>query len=519
MLLYLLVIGVGQEEGRPLILPTITFSAPESMQQGRRTMKCVPVALTVGLSFLLPASSIADLTPLETLGSHLFFDTNLSVPPGQSCAACHGPDWGFTGPIPAINAAGAVYPGAVHTRFGNRKPPASAYGGASPVLHYNADDDVWIGGMFWDGRATGWTLNDPLAEQAQGPFLNTLEQNIPNPRLVCVKVSRSSYAGLFEEVWGPGSLDFVGDVTGTYERIARSIAAYERSQEVNPFTSKFDVGRDLFTPEEEWGLELFNDPGKGNCAACHPSVPDPELDPDHALFTDFTYDNLGVPKNLENPFYNMPPKWNPDGPDWIDPGLGGFLAQAGYEEQAAANYGKHKVPTLRNVGKKPSSELAKAFGHNGHFKSLKDIVHFYNTRDVDPWPEPEVPENVNTEELGNLGLTDEEEDAIVAFLLTLSDGFTPAPRAPGGSQIVPVALDLRAYPNPLNVDGMIEWVGGGPTAALRLYDASGRLVLRREIAGNRVSWQGLAGQRLPSGVYFLRLAGSEHAPLRIVVNR
>jgi cytochrome c peroxidase len=450
----------------------------------------------------------------------LFFDTNLSTPPGQSCAACHAPEWGFTGPASELNAAGAVYPGAVHTRFGNRKPPSSAYGGESPVLFYDEVEEVWIGGMFWDGRATGWTLGDPLAEQAQGPFLNALEQNNPNPRLVCIKVSQSSYADLFEEVWGPGSLDFVGDVAGTYERIARSISAYEKSEAVNPFTSKFDIGRTYFTAEEEWGLELYNDPAKGNCAACHPSEPG-DFDPDHALFTDFTYDNLGIPRNPENPFYSMPPKWNPDGPAWVDPGLGGFLARTEFEEHAAANYGKHKVPALRNVAAKPAPELVKAFGHNGYFKSLKDIVHFYNTRDVEPWPAPEVPENVNHDELGNLGLTDEEEDAIVAFLETLTDGFEPpSPLVPGGSWAPSLALDMRVYPNPLRADGLIEWVNESPTTALRLYNAAGRLVLRRDVTGNRISWRDLSGHRnLPSGVYFLRAGGFEQAPLRIIVNR
>jgi cytochrome c peroxidase len=152
------------------------------------------------------------------------------------------------------------------------------------------------------------------------------------------------------------------------------------------------------------------------CSACHPSP----------LFTDFSYDNLGVPKNPLNPFYSQPKKINPDGADWIDPGLGGFLKSAGEEEDVyLPEMGKHKVPTLRNVDKRPYPAFVKAYGHNGFFKSLEEIVHFYNTRDVEEWPAPEVPINVNTDELGNLGLTAEEEAAIVAFLKTLSDGYTP----------------------------------------------------------------------------------------------
>ena len=119
---------------------------------------------------------------------------------------------------------------------------------------------------------------------------------------------------------------------------------------------------------------------------------------------------------------------NPDGAAWIDPGLGGFLktleeTQPKWAKLAEENMGKHKVPTLRNVAKSPGDGFPKAYLHNGVFKSLKEVVHFYNTRDIEDWPPPEVPENVNTDELGNLGLTDAEEDAIVAFLKTLSDGY------------------------------------------------------------------------------------------------
>jgi cytochrome c peroxidase len=227
-------------------------------------------------------------------------------------------------------------------------------------------------------------------------------------------------------VWGPGSLDWTKDVAGTYERIARSIAAYERSGEVNPFTSKYDyylAGTVELTDQEAWGLELYEAEDKGNCAACHPSQPGP--DGAAPLFTDFTYDNLGVPRNPDNPFYKMPRKWNPDGASWTDYGLGGFLKGAGFDPEVwEAELGKQKVPTLRNVDLRPGPDFVKAFGHNGYFKSLEEIVHFYNTRDVEDWPPPEVAENVNTDELGSLGLTAEEEAAIVAFLRTLSDGYT-----------------------------------------------------------------------------------------------
>ncbi len=366
------------------------------------------VAAGVLLLISVGASTTGALTDQEQLGKDLFYDTNLSDPIGQACAACHAPAVGFTGPDEAINAAGAVYEGAVPGRFGNRKPPAAAYAGDSPILHF--DGTTWVGGMFWDGRATGSTLGDPLAEQAQGPFLNPLEQNNASAQVVIDKVLASSYSDLFLEV--------CTDPATYYDCIGRSIAAYERSSEVSQFTSKYDYwleGQAKFTGQEERGRALFM--GKGKCANCH--VP--------PNFTDFTYDNLGVPKNPLNPFYNEP-AWNPLGVNWVDKGLGGFLASVGYPETVwGPELGKQKVPTLRNVDLRPFKHFVKAYAHNGYFKSLEEIVHFYNTRDVPGagWPGPEVAVNINTTEVGNLGLNHGEELAIVEFLKTLSDGYVP----------------------------------------------------------------------------------------------
>jgi len=154
--------------------------------------------LGVGLSFSEPVdeqsfqAGTADLdfklTPVEKLGKLIFFDQKLSLRDNQSCATCHGPKVGWTGPDSSLNALGTVYMGSVGGRFGNRKPPSAAYAGFSPVLKQD-ETGSWRGGLFWDGRATGLTLGDPLAEQAQEPFLNPLEQALPAGRCQCCQQS------------------------------------------------------------------------------------------------------------------------------------------------------------------------------------------------------------------------------------------------------------------------------------------------------------------------------------------
>ncbi len=400
--------------------------------------KSVSVTFIAAISFAMGfltwsvPGAAADLTSKEELGKNLFFD-KISSPDSMSCADCHAPSTGFTGPIPGINKHGAVYHGAVPQRFGNRKPPSAAYATFSPIFDYDSSQGLFIGGNFWDGRATGEKLGNPAADQALGPFLNPVEQNNDSKLSVLKQVASSKYASLWVEVWGESiSYETPAQIETNYGRIGLAIAAYEASTEVSQFSSKFDyylAGRIELTAQELRGLDLFN--VKATCSACHPS----ELgaNGELPLFTDFSFDNLGVPKNPENPFYDMDEVYlddgfaiNPSGKAWVDPGLGGFLENSGNPEwmaMAKENYGKHKVPTLRNVGKANGNGFPKAYMHNGVFKSLKEVVHFYNTRDIEPWPDPEVADNVNVNELGNLGLTAEEEDAIVAFMETLSDGY------------------------------------------------------------------------------------------------
>ena len=409
-----------------------------------------------------PSPAVPALTALEQLGKSVFFDQRLSLRGNQSCAACHAPQVGWTGDRSLVNAGPAVYEGSVSGLFSNRKPPTVAYAMA-PVLHMSVEDGdaLFVGGNFWDGRATGERLGDPIAEQAQGPFVNPVEQALPDSGCVVRRVCAADYPVTLESrfpgscriAWPPdvdaacalpaGRLPMEPQDRATsdraYDHIATAIAAYERSREVNPFSSKFDrylAGDAALSPEEQAGLELFA--GRGKCSACHPldRGPGGEL----PLLTDFTFDNLGIPRNPENPWYRAAS--NPAGPGWVDDGLGAFLAtRPEWQKFAAENIGKHKVPTLRNVERRPDGAFVKAYMHNGYFKTLSGLVHFYNTRDAkavcreplterdalarDCWPAPEVRANMNTDELGNLGLSQAEERAIVAFMGTLSDGYAP----------------------------------------------------------------------------------------------
>jgi len=395
---------------------------------------------------------------LAGLGEQIFFD-KISHPDSMACAACHAPGVGWTGPNPGVNRHGAVYRGAVPQRFGNRKPPSAGYATQSPIFHYDEAEGLFIGGNFWDGRATGWQLGNPAADQALGPFLNPVEQNNENREAVIAQVCGSRYADQFvalfnEKVNGSDPCDSA-NAEAAYHFIGLAVASYEDSGKVSSYTSKYDyylAGEAELTEQEMMGLELFE--GKAMCSLCHPDEPGPDGEP--PLFTDYSYDNLGVPKNPENPFYAMDQVFlddgnaiNPAGDTWIDPGLGGFLASlAGKSEwrslpfvsnvaafsdeqlleMAEENYGKHKVPTLRNVALRPGNGFPKAFTHNGVFKTLAEVVKFYDERNSlidEGLAIPEVSENMNMEELGDLGLTEEEEAALVAFMGTLSDGWIP----------------------------------------------------------------------------------------------
>ena len=358
----------------------------------RRVLVCC--ALAAGCSG--PATA-------EQVGEQLFSDPGLSNPSGQGCADCHAPKSAFRDPESDHTSSAGVVPG----RFGSRNAPTAMYARFTPPLHYDAALGSWVGGQFWDGRAA------TLEAQAAVPLLNPLEMNNPDQARVVAAVRKSRYAPMLREAFGPAALD---DDTAGFAHILEAIAAFERTRQFAPFSSKYDrylAGKATLSASEARGLALFEDPARGNCASCHPSRPGRDGSP--PLFTNFSYANLGIPRYPNNKFFGQAAALNPDGDRFIDHGL---MATVGDPAQD----GKFKVPTLRNIAR------TQPYGHNGYFQNLQYMIDFLATRDVgsaDPavgaWPPPEVPATVDRVDIGHLGLSPADIDDLVAFLGTLND--------------------------------------------------------------------------------------------------
>jgi cytochrome c peroxidase len=363
------------------------------------------------------ASLPPPVSALAAVGERIFFDTSLSEPAGQGCVSCHDPARAFTDPhLLAINMG--VSEGVIAGQFGTRNTPTIAYAAFAPNFSYTADGPT--GGFFHDGRAP------TLTAQAEGPPLNPVEMHNPDKATYVNKIKNRPYANALRQIWGADLFDNVDDA---YNKIAAAVAAFEKEDaRFRSFSSKFDAwraGKAQLTADELEGLRLFNDPSKGNCAACHPSTTlNPAMPP---LFTDFTYDALGVPRNP-----NIPA--NADAAHF-DLGL---CERADVTDPKLC--GQFKVPTLRNIA------ITGPYFHNGAIASLRDAVKFYATRDTNPelwYPAdgngdhvkfndlpPQYRGNVNTLEVPynrHLGeapvLNDAEIDQVVAFLNTLTDGY------------------------------------------------------------------------------------------------
>lgn len=375
----------------------------------------------------------------QQLGKRLFSDNNLSLNRNQACASCHSltpvraqslltkrvP--GFVDPD-NVRSGSAVSDGSIPGFTGSLNAPSAGYAAYSPEFHWDDEDGFYIGGQFWNGRASN------LSEQAKMPFLNPVEMAMPNELAVISRLKPDkTYQRLFREIYGLNLNEVTNasksnanqseKIARVFQAVVNAISEYEKSPVFNKFNSKFDyvlAGQTTFTPLEAKGFELFNREDKGNCAACHVSeesiAEDGRIEP--PLFTDFSYDNIGLPRNI-----NIPGNPEPD------LGLGNRTGDP--DKMEPDELGKHKVMSLRNIA------LTSPYGHNGSMATLEQIMHFYNTRDtlgyVDDinhpgfattgWPEPEVSNNLNQDELGSLGLSDEEEKAIVAFMKTLTDDY------------------------------------------------------------------------------------------------
>jgi cytochrome c peroxidase len=230
---------------------------------------------------------------MAAAGRALFADKTLSASGQQSCATCHVPSRAFTAD-PATDHALPVPLGGAHMDLpGFRNAPSLMYASFTPAFFL--DDGTPTGGFFRDGRASS------LAEQARQPFVSSFEMANADAAEVATRLRASAATlALFEAAFGS---DALADPNTTLADIGRAIAAYETEDPgFRPFSSKFDhwlQGQAQLSATEQAGLALFNNPGKGNCTACHPSQRQGYST--HPLFTDFTYDNIGVPRNWSIP--------------------------------------------------------------------------------------------------------------------------------------------------------------------------------------------------------------------------
>lgn len=405
-------------------------------------------------------TGLSSLSPAARLGERLFEDTALSASGQQSCATCHVARFAFA-ENPGLDGPdrGSPVPlgGPEMDRPGFRNTPSLKYVSYTPAFHFEADGTP-VGGFFRDGRAAS------LAEQAQQPFITSFEMANADAAAVLDKLKTRPYFAEFVALYGAQA---GRDPQIALARIGAAIAAYEiEDEDFHPFSSKYDYwrrGRAALSAQELEGLRLFNDPTKGNCAACHPSTSADGVTP--PLFTDFTYDNLGLPRNAAiaaNRDEGAPEYTPANGADGVhryyDLGLcGPFRTDLAQRSDLC---GAFKVPSLRNAA------LTAPYFHNGAFATLAEAIRFYVRRDTDPaqwYPAAahaseivkfdDLPAafgghfvvdldvagsdagyrgNVNTVEVPydrRLGdspaLNDEEIAKVVAFVCTLTDGYDP----------------------------------------------------------------------------------------------
>jgi cytochrome c peroxidase len=372
-----------------------------------------------GGSQINQAQSAPQLSAAAQLGEKIFHDPSLSASGSMSCATCHVPDHAHAG----ADGLAAPLGGTNLNVPGFRNAPSLRYLEKNPSFFFDGEGTP-SGGFDRDGRA-----ND-LIVQAQRPFLAAHEMANTSATDVVDKLSRAAYVEEFRKQFGVGILQSPDDA---FDRIRFALARYQKEDaDFHPYDSKYDfflAGKATLSDQELRGLALYNNPTKGNCAACHPSGKGADGSP--PLFTDFTYDNLGVPRNAVIAA-------NADAA-YFDLGLcGPFRTDPGDRSDLC---GAFKVPTLRNIA------LTAPYFHNGKFETLAEVVAFYVRRDTNPeewYPigasgvekfndlPPDFQANVNITEVpynrkpGEAPALNAQEIAdVVAFLNTLSDGYKP----------------------------------------------------------------------------------------------
>ncbi len=317
----------------------------------------------------LSSDSSQALSPVAALGRQIFFDDSLSASGKVACATCHNPRFAYGPPDGrAVRFGGADLksPGTrtvPSLRYTLDRAPRWAHVRAySEVERLTETDDAPAGGFAWDGRFDG------LHAQAMVPLFVSNEMANRDASDFATKLFRAHYADSFKAVFGK---DIFKDPDLAVEKATYALERFEiEDKSFHPYSSKFDAwmdGKASLTAQELRGKQLFDNPDRGNCASCHRD--DRGADGSHPVFTDFQFEALGVPRNLEIPA-------NQD-PTYFDMGLCGPLRT----DAASKNptyCGLFKTPTLRNV------TIRRAFFHNGRFHTLREALRFYVQRDTNP---------------------------------------------------------------------------------------------------------------------------------------
>ena len=342
----------------------------------------------------------------KALGEVLFFDKSISFNKTQSCSTCHSPDTAFVDQR-KNSANQMVSEGDNPHLHGNRNANTALYAMFSPDFHFDEKIQDYVGGQFWDGRAKD------LAEQAGGPPVNPVEMGMPDKKSIVERLKANAiYYKAITDIYGES---IWADTDRIYAIMEKAIAEFEKHELFAQFSSKYDrtlKGEAELTALEAEGKALFFDKTRTNCSNCHQSS---EANSAKETFTNYRYYNIGVPSN------QALIKLNKLAADYVDNGLLDNPMVKGDEKQK----GKFKVPTLRNIG------VTAPYMHNGVFRDLKTVLLFKDSfnnpnRKINPetgkaWDKAEYAQTINPDVLKAKPLTDEEINALEAFLKTLTD--------------------------------------------------------------------------------------------------